>query len=80
MNLSDLNGDCYFFNDPILNLSESIDFIKSIIESQVFKKTIIMIFVNCNKDLFNLFDESKCIDSYYINNIKGYSIYRFNKE
>ena len=80
LNLSDLNGDCYFFNDPILNLSESIDFIKRIIESQVFKKTIIMIFVNCNKDLFNLFDEAKCIDSYYINNIKGYSIYRFNKE
>ena len=80
LNLSDFEGDCFFFNDPILNESESIAFIKKIVASKASKKSILLIFVNCNKNLFNSFNKAKCVDSYYINNIKGYSIYRLDKE
>ena len=78
LNLSDFDADCFFFNDPILNQSESIDFVKKIVKSKESNKSILLIFVNCNKNLFNSFDQINCVDSYYINNIKGYSIYRLD--
>ena len=78
LNLSDFDADCFFFNDPILNQRESIDFVKKIVKSKESNKSILLIFVNCNKNLFNSFEQSNCVDSYYINNIKGYSIYRLD--
>ncbi len=79
LNFSSFEGDCFFFNDPIKNEKDSIDFIKKILSSNVSKRGVLLIFINCNKNLFKLMGKAKCVDSYYINNIKGYSIYHLDK-
>ena len=80
LNLNNYNADCFFFNDPISNKEESVNFLKRIKNSERLKKNSIFIFVNCDKKLLNSFNEVECITSYYINNTKGYSIYQFGKQ
>ena len=80
LNLNNYNADCFFFNDPISNKEESVNFLKRIKNSERLKKNSIFIFVNCDRKLLNSFNEVECITSYYINNTKGYSIYQFGKQ
>jgi SAM-dependent methyltransferase len=66
-------ADCYFFNDPFTNSVDFIKFIENIIKSSD-KKKILFIFVNYNKKVIDELKNMQCIDSFYISNIKGYSI------
>ena len=65
--------DCYFFNDPFKKTSDFIEFIEKIINFSL-KKKILFIFVNYNKKVIDELKNIRCIDSFYVSNIKGYSI------
>ena len=72
------NADCYFLNNPFRENLEFIKFIEKIINFLPKNKNILFIFVNFNrKDIENL-KNIQLIDSYYISEIKGYSIYSLN--
>ena len=73
------NSDCLFLNNPFKNEYESIEFLQKIISSSKFKKNILIITVNYNKNLIAKLNNIKLLDSYYINEIKGYSILRLNE-
>ena len=70
--------DCLFLNNPFKDEKESIDFVKKIINSNKLKKNILIILVNYNKRLIETLNNVNYVDSYYINEIKGYSILRLN--
>ena len=72
------NIDCYFFNDPFKKNSESFKFIAKIINFCLNKKKIMFIFVNCNKSIIGELKNIQCIESCYISNTRGYSIYFLN--
>ena len=72
------NPDCLFLNNPFKDEKESIDFVKKIINSNKLKKNILIILVNYNKRLIETLNNVNYVDSYYINEIKGYSILRLN--
>ena len=74
IDLSLHNADCYFFNDPLTESSNFIVFIEKIIKLSLKKKTF-FIFVNYDKKIIYNLEKLKHIESYYINNTKGYSIY-----
>ena len=74
------NADCYFFNDPIKNDKTSIDVLKKIADSPHTKDGILLIVVNCNNVVLNALKNVQCIKKYYINDKKGFSIYRINKK
>ena len=57
--------------------SELIEFIEKIINFSL-KKNILFIFVNYNKKIIEKLKNIRCIESYYINDTKGYSIYCLN--
>ena len=71
-------ADCYFFNNPFKINSESIEFIERTINFLLKKKNILFIFVNYNKKILDELKNIQCIESFYISNIKGYSIYCLN--
>ena len=58
--------------------SELIEFIEKIINFSLKKKNILFIFVNYNKKIIEELKNIRCIESYYINDTKGYSIYCLN--
>ena len=68
------NADCYFFNDPI---KEDLIFINIInkISSLHNNRNILLIFVNCNDSIINSIKNIQCVETFYINDRKGYSIY-----
>jgi len=68
------NADCYFFNNPFKKNSEFIKFIEKTVNSSLNKKNILFIFVNFDKHLVENLKNIRCIDSYYVSPIKGYSI------
>ena len=68
------NADCYFLNDPIKDDLIFIEILKKI-NSVINKRNILLIFVNCNNKIFKSLKNIACIESYYINDKKGYSIY-----
>ena len=72
-------ADCIFLNNPFRNDKETLDFLKKTINSHLDKKKILFIFVNYNKNVVQSLKKIQCIDSYYISEIKGYSIYRLNE-
>ena len=74
------NTDCYFFNNPFKKDSELISFIEKLINFSSQKKTILFIFVNFNKKDFEQLKNIQYIESFYINNNKGYSIYCLNNK
>ena len=71
------NADCYFFNDPFKMTSDFIEFIEKIINFSL-KKKILFIFINHNRKIVEELKKIRCIESFYISNIKGYSIYCLN--
>ena len=74
VDLSRYNVDCYFFNEPIKDDLIFIEFVKKIISIRKGQK-ILLIFVNCNDVILRSIKNIQCVESYYINDRKGYSIY-----
>lgn len=74
------NADCYFFNNPFKKDSNIIQTIDKILKHQSIKENILFIFVNFDKNVVDKLDNIKCIQNYYINNNKGFSIYLFNQK
>jgi len=72
------DADCYFINGPFKKNMEFIEFIEKIINFSLKKKNILFIFVNYNKKIIEELKNIRCIESYYINDTKGYSIYCLN--
>ncbi len=68
------NADCYFFNEPIKDDLIFTDYVKKIIDINKQQKTL-LIFVNCNKAILESIKDIQCVETYYINDRKGYSIY-----
>tara|TARA_B100001105_G_C22359056_1_gene429377 strand:- start:966 stop:1454 length:489 start_codon:yes stop_codon:yes gene_type:complete len=73
-------ADCYFFNQPIKDDIIFTDLIKKIINSVHNKKSILLIFVNCNNNILKSLKNVQLIESYYVNNNKGFSIYGVNNK
>ena len=57
---------------------EFIEFIETTIKSLLKKKNILFIFVNYERKVLEELKNIRCIESYYINDTKGYSIYCLN--
>ena len=74
------NADCYFFNHPIKDDVIFSNLIKKIINSVHNKKNILLIFVNCNNNILKSLENVQLIESYYVNNNKGFSIYSSNSK
>ena len=68
------NADCYFFNDSFKKNLEFIKCVEQIISFSLNKKQSLLIFVNCNKKIIDELKNIRCMESFYISNIKGYSI------
>ena len=71
------DADCYFINGPFKKNLEFIEFIEKLINFSL-KKKILFIFINHNKKIVEELKKIRCIESFYISNIKGYSIYCLN--
>ena len=71
------DADCYFINAPFKKNLEFIEFIEKIINFSL-KKKILFIFINHNRKIVEELKKIRCIESFYISNIKGYSIYCLN--
>ena len=71
------DADCYFINGPFKKNLEFIEFIEKIINFSS-KKKILFIFINHNRKIVEELKKIRCIESFYISNIKGYSIYCLN--
>lgn len=72
-NLLQYNTDCFFIGAPFNKESDFIKFMKNL-TTLSFNKKIFLIIVNYNKKIIGEFKNIKFIESYYINNNKGYSI------
>ena len=79
-NFLQYNADCYFFNHPIKDDVIFSDLIKKIINSVHNKKNILLIFVNCNNNILKSLEKVQLIESYYVNDNKGFSIYSINNK
>jgi len=71
------DADCYFINGPFKKNLQFIKFIEKIINFSL-KKKILFIFINHNRKIVEELKKIRCIESFYISNIKGYSIYCLN--
>ena len=74
------NADCYFFNYPFKKNLEFIKCVEKIINFSLNKKQSLLIFVNHNKKIIDELKNIRCIESFYVSNIKGYSICRLNDD
>ena len=74
------NADCYFFNHPIKNDTIFISVLKKIIDAERTKRSILLIFVNCNNNILKFLKNIQCIETNYISDRKGYSIYHVNNK
>ena len=79
-NFLQYNADCYFFNHPIKDDVIFSDLIKKIINSVHNKKNILLIFVNCNNNILKSLEKVQLIESYYVNDNKGFSVYSINNK
>ena len=71
-------ADCFFINDPIIEESTFVNVLKKIINSNDSNSNILFIFVNCNNSVIKTIKHIQCIETYSINDRKGYSIYCTN--
>ena len=74
------NAECYFFNDPFKKNLEFIKCVEKIINFSLNKKQSLLIFVNHNKKIIDELKNIRCIESFYVSNIKGYSICCLNDD
>ena len=65
----------------LLRILESYGFsLIKIINSNRGKRSILLIFVNCNNSILKSLKNIHCIETYYINDKKGFSIYNINNK
>ena len=74
------DADCYFFNEPFKNTSGFIEFIAKIINFSSKRKNVLCIFVNHEKKVIEELKNIQCIESFYINSTRGYSICCLNND
>lgn len=74
------NADCYFFNGPFKKDLEFTKCVEKITNFSLNKKQSLLIFVNHNKKIIDELKNIRCIESFYVSNIKGYSICRLNND
>ena len=74
------NADCYFFNGPFKKDLEFTKCVDKITNFSLNKKQSLLIFVNHNKKIIDELKNIRCIESFYVSNIKGYSICRLNDD
>ena len=74
------NADCYFFNGPFKKDLEFTKCVEKITNFSLNKKQSLLIFVNHNKKIIDELKNIRCIESFYVSNIKGYSICRLNDD
>ena len=74
------DADCYFFNYPFKKNLEFIKCVEKIINFSLNKKKSLLIFVNHNKKIIDELKNIHCIESFYVSNIKGYSICSLNDD
>ena len=79
MDFFQYDSDCYFFNDPFKNSSEFIEFMEKTTNFYLNKKNVLFIFVNFNKKIIENLENIRCMESHYISEKKGYSIYCLDK-
>jgi SAM-dependent methyltransferase len=72
------DADCYFFNRPFKKDLKFIEFIEKIINFSINKKKVTFIFINCEKKFIEKLKNIQCIESFYISNTRGFSIYSLN--
>ena len=72
--------DCFFLNRPINDDLVFIETIKKLLNFPHKHKKILLIFVNCDNKILKSLINIQCIDSFYTNVNKGYSIYLLEKE
>ena len=72
--------DCFFLNRPIEDDLVFIETIKKLLNFPHKHKKILLIFVNCDNKILKSLINIQCIDSFYTNVNKGYSIYLLEKE
>ena len=64
----------FFFNDSFKKDLEFTKCVEKIVNFSSNKKNFLLIFVNYNKKLIDELKNIHCIEDFYINNKKGYSI------
>ena len=74
LEISKHNADCYFLNGPFKKKEEFLNFIEKIKKSSLNKK-ILFVFINCNRKVIENLENMQCIENFYINEAKGYSVY-----
>ena len=74
------NSDCFFLNRPIEDDLVFIETIKKLLNFPHKHKKILLIFVNCDNKILKSLINIQCIDSFYTNVNKGYSIYLLERE
>ena len=72
--------DCFFLNRPINDDLVFIETIKKLLNFPHKHKKILLIFVNCDNKILKSLINIQCIDSFYTNVNKGYSIYLLERE
>jgi len=77
-NFLQYDADCYFFNNPFKKDPEFTEFIERTINYSL-KKKVLFIFVNYNKHIIGQLKNIHCIESFYISDIKGYSIHTMSR-
>jgi len=70
------NSDCFFFNEPIKDQDTFIKALNAIINFKHRKNNILLIFLNCEKKILNDLNGIELVSSHYINENKGFSIYK----
>ena len=70
-----LANEFIFFNDPIKDQDVFINIVNNIINFKHKKNKVLLIFLNCKKDVLKEFKDIDLVNSHYINNNKGFSIY-----
>ena len=73
------NADCFFLNNPFRGEEETFSFLNKIVNSLQNKKNILFVLVNYNRNTVESVKRIQCIDSYYVSEIKGYSICRLDE-
>ena len=69
------NADCYFLNQPIKDDTILIEILKKIVNSKHLKKNIFLILVNCSDSILKSLENIQCIERFYLNDKRGFSIY-----
>ena len=69
----------FFLNNPFRSEEETFSFLNKIVDSLQNKKNILFVLVNYNRNTVESVKRIQCIDSYYVSEIKGYSICRLDE-